>query len=265
MFSIGEFSRISGMTIKTLRFYHEQELLVPALVDAQSGYRYYTQAQIQTAHAIAYLRGLDFSIAEIKQILKGDERVLPLMEQQRERLRQRIAQLRKSVRSLDQFIQSERQALAMSQANSQIEERSIQPILVAGIRMKGRYDDCGKVFARLGRSLGRFICGKPLLLHYDSEYHEDDADFEVCMPLKTPRTLDGVSTRQLPPARCVTLLHQGPYEQLGHSYAKVIQYINEKKYQIILPTREIYLKGPGMIFKGNPKNYLTEIQISVQA
>jgi effector-binding domain-containing protein len=40
-----------------------------------------------------------------------------------------------------------------------------------------------------------------------------------------------------------------------------LQQANERKLNLALPTREIYLKGPGMIFKGNPKNYLTEIQL----
>ena len=37
----------------------------------------------------------------------------------------------------------------------------------------------------------------------------------------------------------------------------------KNNYPTLLPSREIYLKGPGMIFRGNPKNYLTEIQIMI--
>ena len=48
---------------------------------------------------------------------------------------------------------------------------------------------------------------------------------------------------------------------IGRTYAKVFAYINERKLKVCSPTREVYLKGPGMIFKGNPKNYLTEIQV----
>jgi effector-binding domain-containing protein len=48
---------------------------------------------------------------------------------------------------------------------------------------------------------------------------------------------------------------------LGRSYAKILQQTEERKLKISLPTREVYVKGPGMIFKGNPKNYLTEIQL----
>ncbi|MEX2120445.1 MAG: MerR family DNA-binding transcriptional regulator [Pirellulales bacterium] len=39
-FSIGEFSKITGLTVKTLRFYHEQGLLVPSCVGEETGYRY---------------------------------------------------------------------------------------------------------------------------------------------------------------------------------------------------------------------------------
>jgi effector-binding domain-containing protein len=84
------------------------------------------------------------------------------------------------------------------------------------------------------------------------------------MPVRKGNPVPGVSMRELPGGRCVSLLHKGPYEQLGRSYAKVLGYIKEKGYQIAMPTREVYLKGPGMIFKGNPRNYLTEIQMFLQ-
>lgn len=42
-------------------------------------------------------------------------------------------------------------------------------------------------------------------------------------------------------------------------------YVKEKGYRVALPTREVYLKGPGMILKGNPKKYLTEIQMLLEA
>jgi effector-binding domain-containing protein len=52
---------------------------------------------------------------------------------------------------------------------------------------------------------------------------------------------------------------------MGRSYAKVLKWIKERNYKVVLPTREVYLKGPGMIFRGNPKNYVTEIQIPVES
>ena len=62
MFTIGEFSKITGLTVKTLRFYHEKELLVPAAIDHSSGYRYYDQRNVDAARVIVALRGLEFSL-----------------------------------------------------------------------------------------------------------------------------------------------------------------------------------------------------------
>jgi effector-binding domain-containing protein len=39
--------------------------------------------------------------------------------------------------------------------------------------------------------------------------------------------------------------------------------VKEKGYTVVSPTREVYLKGPGMIFKGNPRKYVTEIQFPI--
>ena len=266
MFSIGEFSKITGLTVKTLRFYHDEDLLIPSFIDPQTGYRYYAPAQIESARAITYLRSLEFPLADIKSILSNtaDEDILAVLEEQKAALDRRIRSFRSAVRSLDQFISEERQAQAMSQSTFDVQEKPLAPMLIAGIRLKGRYGECGQAFAKLGRTLGRHICGKPFLLHYDSEYREEDADFEACMPVRRQLNIDGISIRQLPGGPCLSLLHRGPYDQLGHSYAKILSHIKTKGFDVISPTHEVYLKGPGTIFKGNPKNYLTEIQIPVR-
>ena len=153
----------------------------------------------------------------------------------------------------------------MTDPTLEIEEKDIAPILMAGVRIKGKYSECGKGFSRIGRSLGRLIHGKPFLLHYDQEYHEDDADFEACVPVRGGKPSEGISVREFPGGRCVSLVHRGPYNEIRRSYARVLQYVHEKGYRVQTPSREIYLKGPGMIFKGNPKNYLTEIQMFLDA
>ena len=265
MFSIGEFSKITGLTVKTLRFYHEQGLLAPSAVDDETGYRYYSPAKVEAARAITFLRDLDFSLAEIREILahlddEGD--LLEAMERQRQVIEEKIRTYRKVIASLDRFLADQREArMIMTNVSLEIAEKDVAPFLMAGVRMKGKYSDCGKGFSRIGRSLGRYIQGKPFLLHYDQEYHEDDADYEACMPIRAGKAVEGISVRELPGGRCVSLVHRGPYTELGRSYARILEYIHDRGYQVQTPSREVYLKGPGMIFKGNPKNYVTEIQM----
>jgi DNA-binding transcriptional MerR regulator/effector-binding domain-containing protein len=266
MFSIGEFSRITGLTIKALRFYHDEGLLAPSFVDPQTGYRYYDQRQIEAARVIALLRGLELPLAQIKEILQNrgdDQDVLQVIERHKSAIEEKVRHLRKVARSLDRFIWEERQAKVMAQGNFDVQEKTLDPLLIGGVRMKGAYSDCGEGFSRIGRKLGRYICGKPFLLHYDTEYKEEDADFEACFPITREKTVEGVSIRRLDGGRCLSLLHKGPYDDLGRSYERILQYMKDKGYRPVMPTREVYIKGPGLIFKGNPKNYLTEIQIPI--
>jgi len=268
VFTIGDFSKITGLTVKTLRFYHEQGLLTPTSVDEETSYRYYDRSKIETARIIARLRSLDFTLEEIREILKsaGDDADLrEIMERQKAVLDSRIRRSREIVRSLRQFLtQKEEMRRTMAQASFLIEHKVAEPIRIAGIRTKGRYADCGAAFARIGKRFGRSICGKPMLLHYDTEFREDDADYEACMPVRAGKPSDGISVRELPGGHCISLLHQGPYDQLGRAYARILDHIRGEGLEVLLPTREIYHKGPGMIFRGNPNSYLTEIQMLIK-
>ncbi|MGA2496675.1 MAG: MerR family transcriptional regulator [Tepidisphaeraceae bacterium] len=266
MYTIGEFSRITGLTVKTLRFYHDEGLLTAAFVDPGSGYRYYGENQAETARAIAALRAMEFPLEEIRRLLdsqQDDEQVLELLERHRGVLEERIRHLRKARGALRQFLQ-ERQARAMASTEYEVVEKAIPGTQIAGIRMKGKYSDCGKAFGQICRKFGRMLCGQPMLLHFSTEYREDDADFEAAIPVRAAKEVQGITVRELPGGRCVSLIHQGPYDQLGRSYEKITRYVHEKGYKTAVPSRELYIKGPGMIFKGNPRNYLTEIQMMIE-
>jgi DNA-binding transcriptional MerR regulator len=69
LLSIGEFARRSRLSPKALRLYDELGLLPPACVDEDSGYRYYTESQLDRAQLIAALRQLQISLADINVIL----------------------------------------------------------------------------------------------------------------------------------------------------------------------------------------------------
>ena len=267
MFSIGEFSRISGLTVKTLRFYHEQGILEPSRVEAGSGYRFYAESKIENARVISALRDLGFTIAEIKEILSShddDADLVTILESRRAAIQERIRDERKIIRQLDSIISREREVLAMQSNEFTVERRSIDTVLVASIRMKGKYSECGNGFSRIGKKFGRSINGKAVLLCHDTEYR-DDADFEVAMPIRKGSAIDDIEVKSLPGGECLSLMHRGPYDELSRSYKQIIGYAKENGLEYSSPTREVYHKGPGIIFRGNPKNYLTEIQLMLNS
>lgn len=102
-------------------------------------------------------------------------------------------------------------------------------------------------------------------MFYDGEYREEDAEFEPCFSLRKSVQVEGLHIRTLDEGMCLSLIHRGPYRELGRSYEKLLQYASEQGCKLLLPSRDVYLKGPGMIFQGNPKKYLTEIQIPIEA
>ena len=71
--AIGDFSRATHLTVKTLRHYHETGLLEPAQIDPQTGYRRYTTEQIQVAQIIRRFRDLDMPLNQIRAVLAAPD------------------------------------------------------------------------------------------------------------------------------------------------------------------------------------------------
>src|SRR6267142_2769640 len=71
--AIGDFSRATHLTVKTLRHYHETGLLEPAQIDPQTGYRRYTTDQIPVAQIIKRFRDLDMPLNEIRAVLSAPD------------------------------------------------------------------------------------------------------------------------------------------------------------------------------------------------
>lgn len=62
MLSIGDFSRMTQLSVKTLRHYHDVGLIAPHYVDPSTGYRYYSYDQVPTAQVVTRLRALDMPV-----------------------------------------------------------------------------------------------------------------------------------------------------------------------------------------------------------
>ena len=94
MFRIGDFSRLSQVSIKALRFYDEVGLLKPTFVDRATGYRYYSANLLARLNRIVVFKELGFSLDEIVLLLQEDvtpEQVRQALHNKREELSRRIA------------------------------------------------------------------------------------------------------------------------------------------------------------------------------
>ncbi len=262
-YQIGEFSLTARLSVKTLRFYHEEGLLEPSYVDPDTGYRTYNDECLRRAATIRRLRELDFGLKEIREILSdcADDRDLARhLAAKAEEVRGKIRSYRRIERRLAELL-AEGSAERSPASGQEIQERSLEDQLIAGLRFIGRYEQIGENLGRLFRSCGRLASGKPFTLYWDGEYKEEDADIEVCVPVR--RVVHGVrvESRILAGGHALCLLHQGPYERIGEAYRRLYEEAGRAGIRLRVPGREAYLRGPGLILSGSPSRYLTEVQL----
>ena len=73
LLTIGEFSKMTYLSVKALRHYHDVGLLTPVTIDPASGYRHYASSQVATAQAIRRNRDLDMPIDEVRQVITASD------------------------------------------------------------------------------------------------------------------------------------------------------------------------------------------------
>ena len=268
MFRIGDFSKLSRVSVKTLRYYDEVGLLKPARVDRFTNYRYYSVEQLHRLHRILALKDLGFPLEQIAQLL--DEGV-PLSQLQ--------GMLRMRQADIQQKVREERERLARVEARlNQIEKedkmstyevviKKVEPLHVASVRdTVPAYDQQGPLFEELSTYLaekGAKWVGPPLTMYHDTEYRESDVDIEVCAPvMPSVAGNERVSVRELPGVETMAcMVHQGSYSKGFHAaYGALMSWIEANGYRIVGPNREIYLKGGE---DPNDESYVTEIQFPV--
>lgn len=262
MYKISEFSKITSLSVKALRYYDEEDLLVPSYRDKDTAYRYYDEEDFRKAQMIALLRALEFSISEIKEVLSNCSDKADLscyLEEKKKMIESRISREKELIKKMNLYIRpNDKEEISM---NYQIEEKEIAAVLVASIRYKGKYNDVGKHIGKLYKAVKDNGAGAPIQCYYDGEYVEGDADMELCIPTKKMISSPEVTSKKLPAVKAICTTHVGSYEKLNLAYKALFDYANEHNIHCITPSREIYVKGPGMVFKGNEDNYITEIII----
>ena len=272
---IGEFSRVARLPVKTIRYYQEEGILPPRRTDPDSGYRYYDEAALERARVVKKLRDLDFSIAEIRELLAGEqpgESGADLLQRKVLEFDKTIARYRTARRELEEFAAYERRIEARAaELGRSVAERFVDALILGGYRVRGSYEELGRYIGVVMKRFGRWAAGGPFTLYHEMEYKEENADFEVCVPLRRappaaespePDAGSGAwSVRTLPRRRCLVTLHRGPYEQIGRSYSRLLAHARSAGAVSRLPIEEFYLRGPGMLLPRSPGKYLTEIRL----
>jgi len=270
MIKIGDFSKLSLVSVRTLRYYEEMGLLKPAEVDRFTGYRYYSFDQLPRLNRILALKDLGLSLEQIAQLL--DEGLPPaqlrgMLKLKQAEIQQQVDQERERLERVEARLRKIEQENAMSTYDVII--KKIEPQTVASLRrLVPNPQDVGRMFEQLFTYLSRQNvrpAGPPAAIWHDKEHKDNDWDAEVAVAITDALPGgNGVKTVQLPAvANMACLIHTGSYEGFPQAYSALMAWVEANGYQIAGPMREIYLRGPGPT-PTDPATYVTEIQMPVE-
>lgn len=144
------------------------------------------------------------------------------------------------------------------------ELREIEPVRIAYMRYKGIASKANKVFPKVFQSIRGKSCGAPFFSYYEMDPTSGIGEMELCIPTVEVPEKRGIEVKELPRMKAVCVTHIGSYETLPQAYNAIDEYAKEHGLCLAPPFREVFIKGPGMLLKGNPKNYITEIQFPIK-
>lgn len=264
LYKIGIFSQITRVTVKTLRYYDDIDLLKPELVDEENGYRYYTSSQLPRLHKILALREMDFTIAEIKQVMDGvsEEK---LLQKKKCELMKMYAEISKKLSCIESYLQGD-----YLNSEYRIIIKSLPEVIVAYKEVHlDSYAQLVDVMPAMGLDMEKAGCECTeidycYVVYHGQEFQKSDINAQTCEAVTELKEDHGdlkfKIVPEVPTAACV--LHKGPYKDLPKAYQAVVRFIEENDYEIIGEQRESYIDG--MWNKDSENEWLTEIQFPIR-
>jgi DNA-binding transcriptional MerR regulator len=244
--AIGDFSRATHLSVKTLRHYHRVGLLIPAEIDPDSSYRRYNTEQIPTAQVIRRFRNLDMPLEQIGAVLQA-----PDVDSRNELIAAHLARLEQDLLETQEAVASLRDMLQGPSAATPMEHRSEPALQTAAISETVGLDALGPWFqGALGEltstlaALGVTTTGPPGAVVANDFFSEERGDITLFVPLAEKiRPIGRVEPLSLPPVELATIVHAGPHTDIDRAYGALATYVSDRALGVDGPIRERYLVG----------------------
>lgn len=256
MLSIGEFSNICRVSTKTLRYYAEIGLIMPSEVNPENGYRYYSIDQLETMLFINRLKSYNFSLEEIKAILKSeelqDEKLYAALMKKKKEMQQQIQEFQKTLASMDDDISSLKQGKSIISYLDDIDVQLVDVPMMYLLSVRKMVqepdfaEEYGNCFGRLFRRIQAdklTVTAPPMVLFYSSEYTPFGLDTEFAIPVKEYAT----GTRDFCPGLCLKTVVRGSYSNLSSVYAKQREWAERENYESSGALYEVYVTDPSQV------------------
>lgn len=271
MLSIGEFSNICKVSTKTLRYYAEIGLILPDEINPENGYRYYSIEQLETMLFINRLKSYNFSLEEIKTILKSeelqDEKLYFALNKKKKEIEQQVKDFEKTLSELNNDILNLQRGKSIMSYLENIDVQLVEvPMmyLLSIRKMVQEYEfaeEYKKCFNKLFKKIQDnklTIIDPPMVLFHSAEYTPFGLDTEFAIPIKDYVT----GTRDFHPGLCFKTVVHGPYSNLSSVYTKQREWAEKEGYESSNALYEVYVTDPTQVAKES--DLITEVYYPVK-
>jgi DNA-binding transcriptional MerR regulator len=257
--SIGDFSKMTHTSVKTLRKYHEAGLLEPAEVDQWSKYRYYEPSQIPVAQTIRRFRDLGMPVREICNLLatRDPDQRSELIAAHLTRLEGQLSEIQTSVSSLRRLLDPKAAAI-------EVERRATTPTVVAAIRaevsLSGVLNWYSEAMTELDAAIastGQSSTGPPGGLYDNDLFTDERGELMVFVPVPDPPQTGRVHPELIGPTDLAVTVHRGDHSDIDVTYGALGIWVDQHALAIAGPVHETYLAGPRDT--ADPSAWRTEI------
>ena len=263
LYRIGLFAQMNHITVKALRFYEEQGLLLPAMIDEENGYRYYKMSQMEVLHRILALKEAGFKIEDIKKINQSDDEK-SFLNKKRNEILTKMADLTLQLSKLDGYVNGGGDSLS-----APIMVKKLPAVICATMESRiDTYDALFDLMPEMGAKMEEAgcVCAIPeyCFTHYlEPGYKETQVLIETCEAVTEKGKDDGkLIFKEFPEIEAACVFHKGSYSDFPKTYANILKYIEENDYVICGNIREKYIDG--VWNKDSEDEWLSEIQIPVR-
>jgi DNA-binding transcriptional MerR regulator len=263
MLKISEFSKLSHLTIKALRFYEREGLLKPASVDEWNNYRFYETSQLETAAKIKSFRQLDLSVDEIKAVFAGAD--------VKEVLQEKTISLEKEKHLIESRLSIIRSIMEEKEMKYQVTEKVIpEKVVYTAETVLKNYSDLMSWIPSVGKECLELNpglkCQNPpyeFCEYLDGEYKETNIHIRHNEAVTSiGKENDHIKFKTLPETKVLSIYHKGAYSNIGEAYAFLMKYAEQNGYNVAGLARESYIDG--IWNKESEEDWLTEIQLPVE-
>jgi len=246
---IGDFSRMTHLSVKALRFYHDQGLLEPARIDPSSGYRFYDPGQVPVAQVIRRFRDLDMPLDQVRAVLQA-----PDVEARTREIIAHLSSMETKLAELQMSVASLRALLEGSAVRPEVEFRSIPATRALAVRgtvstaeaWAWGTDVFAEIYGRI-KQAGLTPAGPGGALFPAGFFELQRAELTAFVPVDAPIT-DGSAAEggrtelvTIPGIEAAVMLHSGSPADSDQTYGALGTVVAERAIGIEGPIREFYL------------------------